>query len=120
MAERDRTRTSAPASDARVARSSSSSTAARLARPARQVDLGGALGVDRTRRLRCGAPRGVVVETDGGEFHDSITDREHTTNDATARSKRAGWTVLRFSWIDVVHRPTSVVRTLRTRSRRAA
>jgi len=52
------------------------------------------------------------VETDGREFHDSVSDR-----DADERRDRAleaaGWTVLRFGWIDVTRRPTSVVRTLR-------
>jgi hypothetical protein len=79
--------------------------------PARQVNLGGALEwigrVDFVwRRER------VVVETDGGEHHASISDRE-VDERRDGALEAAGWIVLRFSWIDVTRRPTSVVRTLR-------
>jgi very-short-patch-repair endonuclease len=61
----------------------------------------------------------VVVETDGGEFHDSLIDREN--DERRDRELEAeGWVVLRFGRRDVVHRPTSVVRTLRAALRRAA
>jgi hypothetical protein len=79
--------------------------------PARQVHLGGGLGwigrVDFVWR-----DRSVIVETDGGEHHASISDREEDERRDRAL-EAAGWVVLRFSWIDVTRRPTSVIRTLR-------
>ena len=54
----------------------------------------------------------VVVETDGGAFHESITDRENDERRDRAL-EAAGWIVLRFSWNDITKRPTSVVRTLK-------
>jgi very-short-patch-repair endonuclease len=82
-----------------------------IAEPARQVDLGGRLAWIGRVDFLWRAER-VVVETDGREFHHSVSDR-----DADERRDRAmeaaGWTVLRFSWIDVTRRPTSVMRTLR-------
>ena len=54
----------------------------------------------------------VVVETDGGAYHDSITDRENDERRDRALEE-AGWTVLRFNWIDVTTRPTSVLRTVK-------
>jgi len=58
-----------------------------------------------------GAQR-VIVETDGGAFHDSITDRQNDERRDRALEGE-GLTVLRFSWNDVMYRPTSVVHTLR-------
>ncbi len=82
-----------------------------LAEPMRQVDPGGVLGHDRRVDFAWAGPK-VVVETDGGAYHDSITDRAR--DEARDRMlERAGWTVLRFGWNDVVHRPTSVVTILR-------
>ena len=85
--------------------------AAGLEQPARQVNLGGALQwigrVDFVWRQQR-----VVVETDGGEHHASISDRESDERRDRAL-EAAGWIVLRFSWIDVSRRPTSVTRTLR-------
>lgn len=80
--------------------------------PARQVDLGGALAwigrVDFVWR----AER-VIVETDGASFHNSVTDREDDERRDRAL-EQAGWTVLRFGWLDVTKRPTSVCRTVRS------
>ncbi|MEP6623265.1 MAG: type IV toxin-antitoxin system AbiEi family antitoxin domain-containing protein [Acidimicrobiia bacterium] len=86
--------------------------------PARQVNLGGALEwigcVDFLWRQH-----GVVVETDGGEHHASISDRENDERRDRAL-EAAGWIVLRFSWTDVTRRPTSVTRTLRVALAQAA
>jgi very-short-patch-repair endonuclease/predicted transcriptional regulator of viral defense system len=89
-----------------------------LREPDRQADLGGRLAwigrVDFVWRSER-----VVVETDGREFHDSVSDRK--TDERRDRAlEAAGWTVLRFGWIDVTRRPTSVVRTVRTALRAAA
>lgn len=82
-----------------------------LPEPERQVEVSGRLGwigkVDNLWR----EPR-VVVETDGSEFHDSLTDREDDEGRDRALELE-GYTVYRFNWIDVVHRPTSVVNLLR-------
>ena len=82
-----------------------------LPQPECQVSLSGRMGwigdVDFAwRDLR------VVVETDGGAFHESITDRENDERRDRAL-EAAGWIVLRFSWNDITKRPTSVVRTLK-------
>jgi hypothetical protein len=82
-----------------------------LPRPKCQVGLAGALGWIGTVDFVWAAPR-VVVEADGGAFHDRITDRENDERRDRAL-EAAGWTVLRFSWIDVTKRPTSVVHTLK-------
>jgi very-short-patch-repair endonuclease len=83
---------------------------ARLPAPDRQVDLGGRLEwigrVDFVWRQQR-----IVVETDGGAFHDSVTDRDADERRDLALED-AGWTVLRFSWLDVTRRPTSVRRVL--------
>jgi very-short-patch-repair endonuclease len=81
-----------------------------LPEPERQVNLGGRLGwigqVDFLWR-----DERVVVETDGGAYHDSLTDRaDDERRDRALES--AGWVVLRFSDLDVSIRPTSVMRTL--------
>lgn len=82
-----------------------------LPEPECQVELSGRLGwigkVDNLWR----EPR-VVVETDGGQFHESVTDRENDERRDQALELE-GYTVYRFSWIDIVHRPTSVVNLLR-------
>ena len=79
--------------------------------PERQIDPGGLLGGDRRVDFAWSKAR-LVVETDGGAYHDSATDRQNDERrDKTL--ERAGWTVLRFSWNDVVHRPTSVINTVR-------
>ena len=79
--------------------------------PACQVDVGGRdawIGrVDflwRSERL--------IVETDGAEFHDSVSDRQRDEQ-RDRKLEAAGWTILRFSWLDVTRRPTSVLSTLR-------
>ena len=81
-----------------------------LPEPGRQIDLGGTLAwigcVDFVwRRER------VVVETDGGAYHESLTDRQDDERRDRAL-EHAGWIVLRFSYLDVTVRPTSVRRTL--------
>jgi very-short-patch-repair endonuclease/predicted transcriptional regulator of viral defense system len=82
-----------------------------LTEPSRQVDLGGALSwIGRVDFVWRNAR--VVVETDGREFHDSVSDREADERRDRAL-ETAGWTVLRFGWMDVTRRPTSVIRTLR-------
>ena len=86
-----------------------------LPEPARQVDLGGPLGWigrvdfawrDRTRRRR-----------DRRRRVPRQLDRPRSRRATGPRARAPGWTVLRFGWNDVVHRPTSVVRILRTRAR---
>ncbi|MEO6467949.1 MAG: DUF559 domain-containing protein [Acidimicrobiia bacterium] len=83
-----------------------------LPRPECQVEIAGNRGwigdVDFVWR-----ERRVVVETDGGAYHDSITDRENDERRDRALEE-AGWTVLRFNWIDVTTRPTSVLRTVQS------
>ncbi len=79
--------------------------------PERQVNLGGPLGWIGAVDFAWSDAR-LVVETDGSAFHDSITDREHDEHRDRAL-ETSGWTVLRFSWIDVTRRPTSVIRTIR-------
>lgn len=53
----------------------------------------------------------LVVETDGFAFH---SDRRRYREDRRRGNAlvRAGWTVLRFSWEDVVHYPEYVVETV--------
>lgn len=79
--------------------------------PAQQVTLSGRLGWIGTVDFAW-PERRLVVETDGGAFHDSITDREEDERRDRAL-EREGWTVLRFNWNDVTKRPTSVVRTVK-------
>jgi len=86
--------------------------------PARQVRPHGAPAwIDRVD-FTWSAAR-LVVETDGGAYHDSPSDRAHDERRDRAL-ERAGWTVLRFGWTDIMHRPTSVVRVLRHALARAA
>ncbi len=84
--------------------------AAGLTEPACQVDVGGRLAwIGRVDFLWRAAQ--VIVEVDGGPYHDSVTDRaDDEVRDRALEA--AGWTVLRFSDLDVSARPTSVVRTL--------
>lgn len=51
----------------------------------------------------------LVVEIDGWAYH---TDRERFQRDRTRQNRliAAGWTVLRFTWEDLIRRPTEVVR----------
>ena len=55
---------------------------------------------------------GVIVETDGDTYHNTVTDRENDERRDRALEAE-GWIVLRFNWNDVTKRPTSVIRTLR-------
>jgi len=81
-----------------------------LPEPARQVRPRGAPAwIDRVDFVWSNAR--LVVETDGGAYHDSPSDRANDERRDRAL-ERAGWTVLRFGWNDVAHRPTSVVRVL--------
>jgi very-short-patch-repair endonuclease len=78
----------------------------RLPPPARQINPGGLLGDD--ERVDFAWPaRKLVVETDGNAYHDSPTDRARDEQ-RDRLLERGGWTVLRFGWNDVRHRPTSV------------
>lgn len=84
--------------------------AAGLPEPACQVDLGGRLAwIGRVDFLWRGAR--VIVEIDGGAYHDSLTDRADDEERDRA-FEAAGWIVLRFSDLDISTRPTSVIRTL--------
>jgi very-short-patch-repair endonuclease len=83
----------------------------RLGRPERQVDLGDSdrwIGrVDfawREERL--------VVEVDGARHHNSFLDRRADEERDTALTA-AGWTVLRFTWSEVVETPGEVADTIR-------
>jgi very-short-patch-repair endonuclease len=80
--------------------------ACRLPEPERQVNPDGLLPDD--ERVDFAWPTSkLVVETDGGAFHDSPTDRARDERRDRAL-ERGGWTVLRFGWNDVLYRPTSV------------
>jgi very-short-patch-repair endonuclease len=79
--------------------------------PERQATMTGTLGWIGSVDFLWRSPR-VVVETDGGEFHDSVTDRQNDERRDRALELE-GWTVLRFGWNDVIHRPTSVLHTVR-------
>jgi very-short-patch-repair endonuclease len=48
--------------------------------------------------------RGLVVETDGGAWHSTTTDRERDTR-KRANLMARGWTVLPLTWRQVVHEP---------------
>jgi very-short-patch-repair endonuclease len=79
--------------------------------PDRQVDLGDADGwIGRVDFLFRDAR--LVVEVDGAEFHDALTDRRRD-DQRDARLERAGWRVARLRWSDVVDHPTAVVRSIR-------
>ena len=83
-----------------------------LPEPERQVDVFGSQGLVATVDFAW-TERRLIVETDGSAFHDSPTDRRRDQRRDHAL-ERLGFTVLRFGWNDVVHRPTSVLRILRT------
>jgi very-short-patch-repair endonuclease len=53
----------------------------------------------------------IAVEIDGRAFHSDVTSfqRDRTRQNALVA---AGWTVLRFTWADLVHRPDLVVATV--------
>ena len=82
-----------------------------IGEPELQVSLGGRIGwigvVDFAWRNS-----GVIVETDGDTYHNSVTDRGNDERRDRALEAE-GWIVLRFNWNDVTKRPTSVIRTLR-------
>jgi very-short-patch-repair endonuclease len=83
----------------------------RLPQPARQVNPDGLLDDDERVDFAWPAAK-LVVETDGGAFHDSPTDRARDERRDRAL-EHGGWTVLRFGWNDLRHRPTSVRAILR-------
>ena len=68
------------------------------------------------RRLRAGdwqqAAARLVIEVDGWAFH---TDPARFQRDRTRQNRlvAAGWTVLRFTWADLHHRPDKVIREVR-------
>jgi very-short-patch-repair endonuclease len=78
----------------------------RLPQPERQIDPDGLLGGDERVDFAWSEAK-LVVETDGDEFHNSPTDRARDEQRDRVL-ERGGWTVLRFGWNDVLHRPTSV------------
>jgi len=82
-----------------------------LPAPARQVNPDGLLADDERVDFAWPAAK-LVVETDGGAFHDSPSDRARDERRDRALEHR-GWTVLRFGWNDLRHRPTSVRAILR-------
>jgi len=55
----------------------------------------------------------LVVEVDGWAFH-TTPDRFHRDRERQNRLVAAGWTVLRFTWRDLVERPEYVLATIRT------
>jgi predicted transcriptional regulator of viral defense system len=82
-----------------------------LPEPDRQVDLGDEDGwIGRVDFLFRGAR--IVVEVDGGEFHDGLLDRQ-SDEQRDARLQAAGWYVLRFRWADVVDHPHDVAHSIR-------
>jgi hypothetical protein len=82
-----------------------------LPQPDRQVDLGDAGGwVGRVDFLH--RPFPVISETDGREHHTSLLDRL-ADEERDRRLRAAGFTVLRFTWFDVVHRPDWTVASIR-------
>jgi very-short-patch-repair endonuclease len=54
----------------------------------------------------------VVLELDGWAFH-VTSDRFQRDRERQNRLVAAGWTVLRFTWRDLIERPAQVVRTVR-------
>ena len=83
----------------------------RLPAPDRQVNPDGLLDDDERADFVWPSAR-LVVETDGSAFHNSPSDRARDERRDRAL-ERGGWTVLRFGWNDVLHRPTSVRAILR-------
>lgn len=83
----------------------------RLPPPDRQVNPDGLLDDDERVDFAWPFAR-LVVETDGNAFHNSPSDRARDERRDRAL-ERGGWTVLRFGWNDVLHRPTSVRAILR-------
>lgn len=61
----------------------------------------------------CYRSEALIVEFDGLRFHrsGSAAQRDRSTD---RRLVTAGWRVLRFTWQDVVHRPTKMVDDIRT------
>jgi very-short-patch-repair endonuclease len=82
-----------------------------LLQPARQVNLGDQLAwIGRVDFVYRDAR--VVIETDGKEHHSSLLDRQwDAARDAALTA--AGWTVMRFSWFDIVHRPRQTLSRIR-------
>jgi very-short-patch-repair endonuclease len=82
-----------------------------LPEPDRQVDLGDEDGwIGRVDFLF--RDKRVIVEVDGGAFHDGLVDRQHDEQ-RDVRLLAAGWSVLRFRWRDVVDHPHDVARSIR-------
>ena len=54
----------------------------------------------------------LVVELDGGRFHDGLSSRDADRR-RDNRLMAAGWRVLRFTWDDLVNRPVVTIRTIR-------
>lgn len=92
--------------------------AAGLSEPAREISLGDADGwigsVEFVWR-----PERVLVEVDGDWFHTALLDRLADARRDT-RFDRAGYTVVRISYDQLVNDPAEVVRRVRSALRRAA
>lgn len=61
----------------------------------------------------------IAVEIDGRAFHSDATAFQHDRTRQNALVA-AGWTVLRFTWSDLVHRPELVVATVLAAAARAS
>lgn len=82
-----------------------------LPAPELQVDLGdGDIWIGRVDFVFRRAL--LVVEVDGAEFHDSLSDRRRDA-ERDAQLVAAGWTVLRLRWDDVVNHPAAVAARIR-------
>jgi len=81
-----------------------------LPEPRRQVGLGGSEPIGRVDFLF--ADHGLVVEVDGGAFHDDQLDHEHDRR-RDNQLAALGLRVVRVRWRDVVDDPAAVVALLR-------
>ncbi len=61
----------------------------------------------------------LVIELDGWAYH-TTPDRFQRDRERQNRLVAAGWTVLRFTWRDLIERPEYVIRTIRTMLARLA
>ena len=61
----------------------------------------------------------VAIEIDGRAWH-SAGDRFQSDRSRQNRLVLLGWTVLRFTWDDLVHRPDDVIREVRLALRAAS
>jgi very-short-patch-repair endonuclease len=79
--------------------------------PHRQVDLGsGDMWIGRVDFLY--PDRRLVIELDGAAWHTSLSDKRADA-ERERRLRERGWTVVRFTWSDVVDHPARVLAALR-------